>query len=190
MVEIVIEKPGFDRSPSPLTVIGIFEDNEHKKYFRYFGSRAENTINEIISGKGFTGKLGTSLLLPLPGNAEVKKILLMGLGKKEKFTRETSRIVAGKSALKSREINESNFSIFPFVETDENDIEAIAEGIFLSLYNFDKYKSGSETENKKIRKVKLLVNTNNIDKLQKRIGKVKSITEAVNFVRDLGNLPP
>ncbi|HJU85457.1 MAG TPA: leucyl aminopeptidase [Nitrososphaeraceae archaeon] len=190
MVEIVIEKPGFDRSPSPLTVIGIFEDNEYEKYFRYLGSRAENTMKEIISGKGFTGKLGTSLLLPLPGNAEVKKILLMGLGKGEKFTRETSRMVAGKSALKSREINESNFSIFPFAETDEDDIEAIAEGIFLSLYNFDKYKSGSETENNKIQKVKLLVDTTNIEKLQKRIGKVKSITEAVNFVRDLGNLPP
>src|SRR5215216_4854068 len=188
MVEIVIEKPGFDPTPSPLTVIGIFEDKEYEKYFKYLGSRAENTMKEIISGKGLTGKLGTSLLLPLPGNAEVKKILLMGLGKKEKFTRETSRIVAGKSALKSREINESNFSIFPF--TDEDDIEAIAEGIFLSLYNFDKYKSGSETENNKIQKVKLLVNTTNTEKLQRRIGKVKAITEAVNFVRDLGNLPP
>lgn len=190
MVEIVIEKPEFDRSPSPLTVIGIFEDNEYEKYIRYLGSRAENTVKEIISGKGFVAKLGTSLLLPLLGNAEVKKILLMGLGKKEKFTRETSRLVAGKSALKSREINESNFSIFPFAKTGEDDIEAIAEGIFLSLYNFEKYKSGSETENNKIQKVKLLVDTTNIEKLQKRIGQVKSITEAVNFVRDLGNLPP
>jgi leucyl aminopeptidase len=73
---------------------------------------------------------------------------------------------------------------------DEDDIEAIAEGIFLSLYNFDKYKSSPETQNNKIQKVKLLVNTTNIEKLQTRIGKVKAITEAVNFVRDLGNLPP
>jgi leucyl aminopeptidase len=190
MVEVVVEKQGFDRNPSPLIVIGIFENNEYEKYFKYLGSRAENALKEIVSGKGFTGKLGTSLLLPLIGNVEVKKILLLGLGKKEKFTRETSRIMAGKSALESREINESNISIFPFAENDE-DVEAIAEGIFLSLYKFDKYKaSGSDTEKNKIQKVRMLVNTINIERLQTRIGKVKVITEAVNFVRELGNLPP
>ncbi|MFY9565713.1 MAG: M17 family peptidase N-terminal domain-containing protein, partial [Nitrososphaeraceae archaeon] len=191
MVEIVIEKPAFDQNPSPQVVIGIFESKEYDKYLKYLGSKAKNALKELVSENGFTGKLGTSVMLPILGNTEIERILLMGLGKKEKFTRDTARRMAGKSALKAREIHQSNFSIFPFVEAEEDDVEAIAEGIFLSLYNFDKYKTkDSEIENNKIQRVKLLVNNTNVEKLQAMIGKAKAITDAVNFARDLGNLPP
>ena len=191
MVEIVIEKPAFDQNPSPLVVMGIFESKEYDKYLEYMSSKAKNALKELVSENGFTGKLGTSVMLPILGNTEIEKILLMGLGKKEKFTRDTARRMAGKSALKAREIHQSNFSIFPFVESEEDDVEAIAEGIFLSLYNFDKYKTKDpEIENNKIQRVKLLVNNTNVEKLQAMIGKAKAITDAVNFARDLGNLPP
>ena len=99
--------------------------------------------------------------------------------------------MAGKSALKSREINETNFSIFPFGEPEEKFIESMAEGILLSLYDFDRYKTdNSETRDCKIQKVKLLVSEGNIEKVQTEIGRVQVITQAVNFARELGNLPP
>ncbi len=193
MVEIVVESPEFDRTPTRLLVIGIFEDKEYKRYSTFLDSQAEKALEELISGKGFTGKIGTSLLLPLIGNTRTKRILLMGLGEKQKFTRESARIMAGRSALKSKEMNEQNFSILSFMDSDEGDLEAIAEGIFLALYNFDKYKSGSEVDNSEIKRVKLLVSKierANTEKLHAKIVKVKAITEAVNFARDLGNLPP
>ena len=168
MVEIVIEKPAFDQNPSPLVVMGIFESKEYDKYLKYLSSKAKNALKELISGNGLTGKLGTSVMLPILGNTEIEKILLMGLGKKEKFTRDTARRMAGKSALKAREIHQSNFSIFPFVESEEDDVEAIAEGIFLSLHSFDKYKTkDSEIENNKIQRVKLLVNNTNVEKARR-----------------------
>jgi leucyl aminopeptidase len=190
MVEIIVEKPVFDKNPSPLVVIGIFDSKEYEKYLKYLGSKAGNALKEIILGKGFLGKLGTSVLLPIIGNPEVEKILLIGLGNKEKFTQDIARRMAGKSALKAREIHQPNFSIFPFAESGENEIEAIAEGIFLAMYNFGKYKTKNSEENNKIQKVKLLLNNSNVERLQARIENVKTITGAVNFARDLGNLPP
>ena len=70
-------------------------------------------------------------------------------------------------------------------------IESMAEGILLSLYNFDRYKTdNSETRDCKIQRVKLLVSEGNIEKVQAKIGRVQVITQAVNFARELGNLPP
>jgi len=44
----------------------------------------------------------------------MKKIMLMGLGKKEKFNNEIARIVSAKAAVKAREMEISEFSILPF----------------------------------------------------------------------------
>ena len=193
MVELVVEKPWFEGKPTSLLAMGIFEDKDkdHKNLSKYIGTKSADALEEILSGKAFVGKFGTSFLLPLIGNRDIKKILLLGLGKKEKFTRETARIMAGKSALKSREINETNFSIFPFGEAEEEFIEPMAEGILLSLYDFDRYKTAnSESGDSKIHSVKLLVSEGITERVQVKIGRVQVITQAVNFARELSNLPP
>jgi leucyl aminopeptidase len=191
MVEIVIEKPKIGENPVPLLVMGISENKEYEKYSSHIDSKTEDNLKEILTGKAFTGKIGTSLLLPLVSNPKIGKVLLVGLGRPDKFTKETARIAAGKSALKSRDINEPNFSIFPLVGDEDEYIEAMAEGIFLSLYKFDRYKTrASETENINIQRVSILVSTENIEELKKKIERVKVISDAVNFARDLGNLPP
>src|SRR5918998_1249715 len=191
MVEIVIEKPRFEENPPPLLIMGISESKEYAKYSRHLDFKTVEYLKEILSEKIFTGKIGTSLLLPLGSNYKIGKILLVGLGNPDKLTEETARIVAGKIAIKSREINEPNFSIFPIVGEQSRYIEAMAEGIFLSLYKFDRYKAGgSESESVNIQKVSILVEGENIEEVKKIIEHVKVITDAVNFSRDLGNLPP
>lgn len=191
MVEIVIEKPRFEENPPPLLIMGISESKEYAKYSRHLDFKTVEYLKEILSEKIFTGKIGTSLLLPLGSNYKIGKILLVGLGNPDKLTEETARIAAGKIAIKSREINEPNFSIFPIVGEESRYIEAMAEGIFLSLYKFDRYKAGgSESESVNIQKVSILVEGENIEEVKKIIEHVKVITDAVNFSRDLGNLPP
>jgi leucyl aminopeptidase len=175
MVELVVEKPWFEGKPTSLLAMGIFEDTDkdHENFSKYIGTKSADALKEILSGKAFVGKFGTSFLLPLLGNKDIKKILLLGLGKKEKFTRETARIMAGKSALKSREINETNFSIFPFGEPEEEFIEPMAEGILLSLYDFDRYKTAnSEIGDCKIQSVKLLVSEGNIENVHSILGRI------------------
>jgi leucyl aminopeptidase len=190
MVEIVIEKPRLGETPTPLLVIGISERKEYEKYSRHLSSKALDYLKEALAGRAFSGKIGTSLLLPLVGNHMIGKILLVGLGDPNKITKETVRLAAGKTALKSREINEPNFSIFAFIE-EKNYIEAMAEGIFLSLYKFVRYKGqGSQPENTDIEKVKIIVEYENIAEIKKMIHRSKAVSEAVNFARDLGNLPP
>jgi leucyl aminopeptidase len=118
----------------------------------------------------------------------MKKIMLLGLGKREKFTDESARICAGKATRKARELGIKEFSMLQFSNLDEGLVEAMTEGIALALYSFDKYKEAKEPATK-IEEVTILINSDSL-RFQSVAEKANLIVEAVNFARDIGNLPP
>jgi leucyl aminopeptidase len=118
----------------------------------------------------------------------MKKIMLLGLGKKDKFTDESARICAGKAAQKAKELGVKEFSMLQFSNLDEGLVEAMTEGVSLALYSFDKYKEAKEPATK-IEEVAILINSDSL-KFQSVADKACLIVEAVNFARDIGNLPP
>src|ERR671910_3905143 len=75
-----------------------------------------------------------------------------------------------------------------FSNLDEGLVEAMTEGITLALYSFDKYKEAKEPATK-IEEVAILINSDSL-KFQSIAEKANLIVEAVNFARDIGNLPP
>src|SRR5205085_4955700 len=120
-------------------------------------------------------------------------IMLLGLGKRDKFSDEVARTCAGRAALKAKELGLKEFSLLQFSNLDEGLIESITEGLCLSLYSFDKYKSGSEKDSpapqSKLEEVTVLINSDS-PRFQSVADRAASIAEAVNFSRDLANLPP
>ena len=128
-----------------ILIIGIFENEDDFLQLNEIDASLTTTINEIIKKKEFKGLFGSNIILYSPGNGRIKKVMLIGLGKREKFTKDIARVIAGKAALKAREMELSNISIIPFLnKLDEGLIEAIVEGILLSLYSFKRYKTNNE----------------------------------------------
>jgi leucyl aminopeptidase len=119
----------------------------------------------------------------------MKKIMLLGLGKKDKFNNEIARIVSAKAAVKVREMGISEFSILLFSNLDDGLIEAISEGVGLSLYSFNRYKTNDNKDELKINRVTILINAE-MTSIQSIVDKTNLLVEAVNFARDLSNLPP
>jgi len=189
MVSITVQDAKFDQLETALLVVGIFENESDFFTSNDLDSTISSTIIELIENKEFKSSLGSTLILHMMGKGLIKKIMLIGLGAKDKFRCENARIIAGKSALKAKELNLEEFCILPFTKADEALIEAISEGIFLSLYSFNKYKTnGNETTTTPIQ-AKILVNSNS-SKFQTVVDNVELTTQAVNYARDLGNLPP
>jgi leucyl aminopeptidase len=190
MVDIILEKPDLEKRETSMLVIGVFENNNDNNHLKQLNPDMHRVVNDILEAKQFIGKLGSSLIISVTGNGKIKKILLAGLGKKDKFTNENARIMSGKSALRARELNLKEFSILPFSEPNEGLLEAMSEGILLSLYTFDKYKTSHEKVDMKPEEAIILINSDNEDKLRSVINRANAVSRAVNFTRDLGNLPP
>lgn len=189
MVQIKVEQTTIDQNQTPLLVVGVYENENEFSHSKGLDPVLYYTIKEIISNKEFKAVVGARLIIPTMDKGPMKKIMLMGLGKKEKFNNEIARIVSAKAAVKAREMEISEFSILPYSNVDEGLIEAISEGIALSLYSFNKYKTNDKGEESKVKQVTILINDDK-NKIQPIVDRTVLLVEAVNLARDLSNLPP
>jgi leucyl aminopeptidase len=189
MVGITVLNARFDQLETALLVVGIFENENDFFASNDLDPTISSAIIGLIENKEFKRSFGSILVLHMMGRGPVKKIMLVGLGARDKFRCENARIIAGKSALKAKDLNIEEFCILPFTKADEALIEAISEGVFLALYSFNKYKTnGSETTTTPTQ-AKILVSSNS-SQFQTVVDNVDLTTQAVNYARDLGNLPP
>jgi leucyl aminopeptidase len=189
MVQIKVEKTTIDQKQTPLLVIGVYENENDFSYLNGINLALRSTIKEMISNKEFNAKLGTTLVLPTIDKSPMKKIALIGLGNKENFSNEIARIVSAKAAIKAKEMGISEFSILPFSDLDEDLIEAICEGVGLSLYSFNRYKTNDNKNELRVNQVTILINAD-MPNIQSVADRTNLTVEAVNFARDLSNLPP
>jgi leucyl aminopeptidase len=189
VVQVKVEKAKIDQKQTPLLVIGIFEGEQDFPHSKELDSAIFSSIRETLENKEFRGTFGSSIVVYTLGKGPMKKIMLLGLGKREKFTDESARICAGKATRKARELEIKEFSILQFSNLDEGLIEAMTEGIALASYSFDKYKDAKEPATKKIEEVTILINSDSL-RFQSVVEKANLIVEAVNFARDISNLPP
>ncbi|MEW6603937.1 MAG: leucyl aminopeptidase [Thermoproteota archaeon] len=188
MVQVKVEKAKIDQKQTSLLVIGVFEGEQDFSQSKELDPAVLASIKETLDSKEFRGTFGSSILVYTLGKGPMKKILLLGLGKKEKFTDESARICAGKAAQKAKELGAKEFSILQFSNLDEGLVEAMTEGVTLALYSFDKYKEVKEPPTK-VEEVSILINSDS-PKFQSIADKAALVVEAVNFARDIGNLPP
>ena len=188
MVLVKIERAKIDQKQTSLLVIGVFEGEQDFSQSKELDPAVFASIKETLENKEFRGTFGSSILVYTLGKGSMKKIMLLGLGKKEKFTDESARVCAGKATQKAKELSSNEFSILQFSNLDEGLIEAMTEGVMLAHYSFDKYKEAKETANK-LEQVALLINSDS-PKFQAVADKAATVVEAVNFARDIGNMPP
>jgi leucyl aminopeptidase len=188
VVQVKVEKARIDQKQTLLLVIGVFEGDQDFPHSKDLDSSVSSSIRETLENKEFRGIFGSSIVVYTLGKGPMKKIMLLGLGKREKFTDESARICAGKATRKAQELGIKEFSMLQFSNLDDGLVEAMTEGTALALYSFDKYKEAKEPTSK-IEEVTILINSDSL-RFQSVVEKANILVEAVNFARDIGNLPP
>ncbi|MDX1533231.1 MAG: M17 family peptidase N-terminal domain-containing protein, partial [Nitrosopumilaceae archaeon] len=149
-------------------------------------SKIDQAIRESINE--MEGKFGKISIINTLGKIPAKRILLAGLGQKEKINNDSFRFVAGKIAKEVRERNLSDFTIIvpnSSVYEPSLSVSQIVEGCKLSLYAFDEYK---KTKAKKSPNLAILVSKSS--QVLKTAKSAEKISDGVIFTKSLANLPP
>ena len=184
MLRIRADETKIGKKNSEVLVIGFFEDQDYSQLFltlnKELVKEARHFLDKFSSKFGCISELNTLSRMP------AQKILFVGLAKKPDFNAEKARIISGKIVQYLKEFDIKEFSIVPFDLSDEI-IGAITEGIILSSYSFDKYKTKSEKIH--LQTVAILCDSKS-NQLQAIIDRASIISETVNFARDISNLPP
>jgi leucyl aminopeptidase len=183
MLKILADQTKISEKRTELLVIGCFLNEDYSDFLSKLDKEISIAGKEIISNIkkfGLFNELHTFAKIP------AKKILFVGLGNKNDFNTEKSRIISGKIIQYSREFKIKELSIIPFNSSKEI-IKSLIEGIVLSSYSFEKFKSTKE--NNIISNVSILIESNSKE-FQKIINEISTICQSVNDAREISNLPP
>ncbi|WP_243017981.1 MULTISPECIES: leucyl aminopeptidase [Candidatus Cardinium] len=167
-------------------VFGIFEkhdttpDTSHLTSVPFY----HEIIAPLIKESRFTGKQGTTATANLLHS--IGKVMLIGLGKQEVIDQETIRQAAATVYRTAVQLHTPSVVVdFIGLLTDENHLKAFAEGILLSAYVDERFKSKKDTTTTYLKKVYLL-NAKADDQV---IQLAQKITTGANLARDLVNAP-
>jgi len=193
MVKLVAEQIPASTKRTPLLVLGVFEDEVEgiRNQLDGINSTTVELVDRVIQEKEHTGSFG-SICIVHCFTGPIQRIMLLGLGQRASLDNEKVRVLAGKASVKAMEINVTEYSIKPFTQLTKDLTEAICEGTCLSLYKFDQYqsqKNGESFHSPSLLTISLLVDGNQ-EQWQSVLDTTRIIVDAVNFGRDLANLPP
>jgi len=155
----------------------------------------DGAISSLISRGEIKGKFGEVNIVHTfgkPRQVGAGIVAIAGLGKRQDFTVDKIRGVAGEFCRALRKLNCHKIATILHgvgignIELEAS-VEAIAEGALLGLYSFTKYK---KPEYEDIEEMLIVVREKGkVPILEPAIGKGKLIAEATNLARDMVNEP-
>ncbi len=173
-----------------------FEGKEKPVLTRAFSGLDPQTlelINEAIDRDQFLGKEGQLLTVFTPKRALAKRILLMGLGKKDEFSHNTLRKTL---AVLVKHVRTKMISItIPLLHETDHKIDyalqaqMVGEGLLLGSYTFIKYKKNEEAQKELDTVTFVEINKNSALKIKEGIKRARLYTDATKIARDLVNEP-
>ncbi|MEW9122677.1 MAG: leucyl aminopeptidase [Thermotaleaceae bacterium] len=177
-------------------ILGIYEgtkrlEGEAKEIDHKLGG----ILEQMLSLEEFLGKKMEQQIIHTLGRIAPKKIILIGLGSEEKVNEEAIRNVIGQGIRTAQRIGSKTTAIY-LGEALEKKMcpislgESIAEGAFMSLYRFDKYKTQKEEKKEKLEEIYFFKTYEAEDEqLQKGVDRGIILAQSVNLARDLVNEP-
>ena len=147
-------------------------------------------VGKLAKSGELTGKSLEMALLHFPSGIAAERVLVVGAGKRDKFTTTELRRLAGAALryLKSRSVKRVAFLVR---EDDRNpaSAQALTEGLLIANFESDKYKT--EKKNEKEIESALLAGFASAPapEIEAAIARGRTIALSQNFTRDLVNEP-
>lgn len=179
-MEINVKPGDVLHEPSDLAVLGCFEDVP-----------LAGEVVTLLEPADFKGRANQTLLLYPRGAVAPRRLLLVGLGKREKATTETIRRASATAVKEAQKLQVAAVTIgvngdLPM--NPEESAQAFAEGIELGGYRFWRYRTGL-TDEQTFDVERATVFTQSDEKTRLGIANGQVIARGVSFARDLVNGP-
>ncbi len=136
---ISIRKANILEEKSDVLIISQFLDTKLSGTSLMVNKALDGLIETICKEEGFKPKLGSVLMIRTSGLLNAKRVVLLGLGEKKKFTDENAR-EAGACVLKAAKSVGAKSVVCDLFGS----AHAMVEGIRLADYSFGRYKKDDE----------------------------------------------
>jgi leucyl aminopeptidase len=156
--------------------------------------RSGDLIGEILRMGDFTGRTNQIAVLYARADLPVRRIVVVGLGKRLDFSPDRLRGAFARAAQQIRSLNIGEFAAainIPNVDLPlERMVEAAVEGVVLGLYRFLPFKTVDREPSRELTDFTILESDERLYKTIRSAAKTAEIVAAaVNFARDIVSAP-
>ena len=187
----VVEKD-VTKIKAPVLVVFHVQDEPLEPYLVKIDEALGKVVSKLVEKKVVTGKEGEANVIPTLGKLDVDEVVVLGLGKKNDLNHDTIRRAGAYAIQNVRKLKTDKYTVFmPELVKLEDELyaRAFVEGTIMGNYQFTEYKSENK-EQTEIKKVTIAWEKEvSIDVVNKGTEVGRTIADAVNYVRDLGNHP-
>ena len=149
-------------------------------------------IAQLLENGDWTGKFKRTQVLYPRGALPARRILLIGLGKRDAITVERLREAAAIASRRARELKVDHYAIeLPTVEgiTLAAGAQALAEGSQLGLYQFEQYKTGRDPDDQHDIAEVTLISSVQDEAIKRGAAMGEAVARGVALARDVANGP-
>jgi leucyl aminopeptidase len=193
-MKITVKTANVEKESAEAMAVGILEGAELNPIAKVLDQAADGIISELISYGDFKGELNQTSLLYPRGSIPSKRLILVGLGKEEKFDLDKLRQASAKAAKSAQELGLKGFVNVLHASRGKLDLQdsaqAVVEGALLGCYKFDQHKTDSDKPKSVLEEMTIIDSDERCSVIAQRganIGQV--IAESTNLARDLSNQP-
>ena len=196
-ITVNFKKADAYKTKANMLAIGVFEDDLKKnKAIESLDKKLDGSIGKLIKLGDFKAKQLSTACIYSEGKIATERILLIGLGKKEKFSPDILRKASSLAAKIAVDIKCNTLVINLHGELDtkknaeEKTGQAIAEGAYFGAYRYDEFVGTGENGRPDKLTVLVIDESSSSAKISKGIKTGVIIGQAQNISRTLANRPP
>ncbi len=172
-----------------ILVLGIHKKQKYSGVLKNIDDSLDGALKNISEEEGFDGDIGKSVMLSRTfGKIGSKRVLIVGMGDKNKFTTNTLRKIGNLVMNKVRSLS-SVVAFGPEFSKGKGYISALAEGLLSGSYEFKKYKT-NDSEKNHVEKIIFISKQLKEAAFKEETDFAALISDSVNLARDLVNEPP
>ncbi len=194
-MEIRVQTGVIEQYPADAIIVNLFDDKSVGGATQALDQALGGAISALIEGGDLTGKAGEAVVFYPRGAIPARRVIVVGLGKREEFSVETVRRAAAHAAVKARDVGAKVVGtivqgagaagLAPDVAA-----QAVVEGSLLALYQWRGLKT-SDDEQKALDALELVVRPGDNAAAVEAVARAgEIIAEATALARALVNNPP
>ncbi len=182
-------KPFSKQSPeTKLLVVYRFEEREFHPTLDAIGLADAPTLKQAIAADDLKGKKGATSLLYLGEDSPTKRVLVVGVGKREKFVLEGLMTAVATAVWKAEQLGVTELTCYPLpLNNEEESVGQTVLAALLANYRFDHYQP-KLAEKPRLSALNIIVKEIG-DALNSAVEKAVIVAKYQNFSRELINEP-
>jgi len=195
MIEISVKAGAAAKQRDDAVVLPLLEDRKLSESGKELQQASGKTLPGFLRKFDISGDFGGMRTLYDVEGTFSQRVVLVGAGDEKKLRLEGLRRLASKVARRLDKNGARDVSLYlPELNIKgvslADKVQAVAEGVWLGLYRFDKYQTQKKDNKRALRSLTVMVpSRRDLEAAEAALATARSVCSGVNFARDLSNEP-